>query len=382
MDGSLAYGILAWGVVALATAGLLYQLVALGALWRFFAAPPPPRAPAEAITILKPLHGAEPRLAENLATFTVQDHAAPVQIVLGTNRSDDSAAPFAKAMVAHHRDVVYYPGPSAPAVNGKVGSLIAMMPLAAHDVLVLSDSDMAVEPDYLTRLGDALAQPGVGAVSCLYVGRGDAGVWSRIGATMIGAQTLPNIVVGVTTGMAQPCMGSTIALRRETLEAMGGFEALADMLADDYAIGEGVRAQGLRVDIPPMILVHAGAEGSFRALWRQHLRWAVTLRELAGAGYYGSVITHGLVLGMLAALLAPGPGGALLGALLLTRLALAAKVQHHAPIGLPLWLIPVADLISFCIFCASLPATAIDWRGASLTMTSKGRIAARTKRDR
>lgn len=386
----MGYVLLAYGVLALAGVGLLYQLFALGAVERFFAAPPAPHAPARAVTILKPLHGAEPRLAENLDGFTHQDYAGAVQIVLGTNAPDDGAAPVARAMVTAHNNIAYYPGPRAPAANGKVGSLIAMMPLAAHDVLVLSDSDMVVEPDYLARINDALSQPGVGAVSCLYVGRGDAGLWSRVGAMMIAGQTLPNMVVGLATGMAQPCMGSTIALRRETLEAMGGFAALADVLADDYAIGAGVAAQGLRVDIPPMILVHAGAESSFRMLWRQHLRWAVTVRDLAGAGHYGSIVTHGLPLGVLAATVAPGIGGALLLAIILARLALAAKVHKYAPIALPLWLIPIADLISFCVFCASLFATAIDWRGASLTMTSKGRIrghpatdhAARTKRDR
>lgn len=373
---------LAHGILALTAVGLLYQLFALVAVRRFFAMPPAPHAPARPVTILKPLHGAEPRLAENLAGFTAQDYDAPVQIVLGTNTPDDGAAPIARAMVSSHGNVAYYPGPRAPAANGKVGSLIAMMPLAAHDVLILSDSDMVVAPDYLSRIHDALSQPGVGAVSCLYVGRGDAGLWSRIGAMMIAAQTLPNMVVGLTTGMAQPCMGSTIALRRETLEAMGGFAALADVLADDHAIGAGVRAQGLRVDIPPMILVHAGAEGSFRALWRQHLRWAVTVRDLAGAGHYGSIITHGLPLALLAAAMMPGIGGALLLAMIIARLALAAQVHKYAPTDMPLWLIPAADLISFCVFCASLLATAIDWRGASLTMTSKGRIAAQTKRDR
>lgn len=378
----MGYIWLSYGVVGLAGVALLYQLFAMAAVGRFFAGAPAPDAPVRPITILKPLHGAEPRLAENLAGFTRQDYDAPVQIVMGTNAPDDGAAPVARAMVAAHDNIAFYPGPRAPAANGKVGSLIAMMPLAEHDVLVLSDSDMVVEPDYLSRINNALGQPGVGAVSCLYVGRGDEGLWSRIGAVMISAQTLPNMVVSLITGMAQPCMGSTIALRRETLNAMGGFEALADVLADDHAIGAGVRAQGLRVDIPPMILVHAGVERSFGALWRQHLRWAVTVRDLAGVGHYGSIVTHGLPLAMLAALLMPGIGGALLLAMILARLALAAKVHKYAPIAPPLWLIPAADLISFCIFCASLFATAIDWRGASLTMTAKGRIAAHTKRDR
>jgi ceramide glucosyltransferase len=127
-----------------------------------------------------------------------------------------------------------------------VGNLVAMMPLAAHDVLVLSDSDMVVERDYLSIVTGALEQPGVGLVSCLYTGRGDAGVWSRIGAAMISFQQTPNMVFAVTHGLAQPCMGSTIALRRDTLTAIGGFERFADVLADDHAMGRRCRRWACR----------------------------------------------------------------------------------------------------------------------------------------
>ena len=373
---------------ALALVGCAYQAFALIAVARFFAqapdATPDLGTPAQPVTLLKPLHGAEPRLRENLASFLAQDYAAPVQVLCGVNAPDDAAAPIARALIAAHPacDIALFPGPRLPGANGKMGSCAAMAPLARHDILILSDSDMVVAPDYLARITAALGQPGTGAVSCLYVGRGDAGIWSRIGAGMISAQAMPNMVVGLTTGLARPCMGSTIALRRDTLAAIGGFGAFADVLADDHAIGAGVAALGLRVAIPPLVLIHAGAERSFGALWRQHLRWAATIRDLAGAGHYGSVVTHAVPLAVMATGFAPVPGAMLLALALVLRFAVAARVNRLAPAApTPLWVIPIADLLAFAVFLASLAARQIDWRGASLTMTGKGRIAARNKRD-
>ncbi|HWU02187.1 MAG TPA: bacteriohopanetetrol glucosamine biosynthesis glycosyltransferase HpnI [Novosphingobium sp.] len=373
-------------LAAMAAVGVVYQLGACVALVRFFGREMPVARdlPADmapkmhGVTLVKPLHGAEPRLAENLATFLDQDTLAAVQMLCGVNTAQDAAASAVAALRASHpqADIAFYPGPRLPGANGKMGNCAAMLPLARHDVLLLSDSDMVVERDYLARVVGALQQPGVGAVSCLYVGRGDSGLWSRIGAAMISWQTMPNMVVGMATGMAQPCMGSTIALRRSTLDAIGGFESLVDVLADDHAIGARVAALGQKVVIPPMLLVHAGAEGSARALWRQHLRWAATVRDLAGPGHYGSVITHPLALSLLVVPFAPLGGLFLVGAALIARIALARVVNRLAPPPhLSLWALPVADVFAFAIFCASLFTRQIDWRGASLTMTGNGRIA-------
>ncbi|RVU05452.1 glycosyltransferase [Novosphingobium umbonatum] len=363
--------------IALAGAGLAYQVLALVALRAFFARPLAGERSAPPLSILKPLYGDEPRLGENLASFLAQDYTGPVQMVCGTNSRSDAAVPVAQALIATHpqHDIALHRGPRLPGANGKMGNLAAMMQMVQHDTLVLSDSDMVVGPDYLSRISAALDQPGVGAVSCLYVGRGDAGFWSKLGAVIISLHTMPNMVVGLSTGMAQPCMGSTIALRRDVLDEIGGFASFTDVLADDHAIGAAVRESGLRVDVPPMLLVHAGAEGSAKALWRQHLRWAVTVRDLAGAGHYGSLITHALPLSLLAALVAPPAGGALLLATLAFRLVLGWRVARLSPVRLPLWLLPAADLFAFAVFCGSLIARNVDWRGEALTIQPHGRIA-------
>jgi ceramide glucosyltransferase len=364
------------GLAILATA---YQGLALLLVRRFFAdhgeAPPG----AAGVSLLKPLHGAEPRLAANLATFLTVAHDGPLQMVCGVNDPHDGAVRAVEALRAAHpaADIALSNGPRGRSANGKIGNLVAMAPLATHQILVLSDSDMAVDRDYLAIVLAALAKPGVGAVTCLYAGRGDAGFWSQLGAAAISYSGMPNMVVGLATGLAQPCMGSTIAMERATLNAIGGFARFADTLADDHAIGAAVAQLGLRVAVPPLLLVHAGAERSFGELWRHHLRWAVTIRGVAGAGHWGSFVTHAVPLALLALPFHPLAGGPVLLAALTSRIALARLVDRlHGRQTAPAWMIPLADCLGFVIFCTSLAARKVDWRGARLTMAADGRITA------
>jgi ceramide glucosyltransferase len=366
-------------LAALSAAGCVYMLAAV-VLVRWFTGRKPALSKAsEGVTLLKPLHGAEPRLRDNLATFLAQDHAGAVQMVCGTgNAGDPAAAAVAKLQREHpDRDVALVSTAPPPCANGKVGNLVNMMAAARHDVLVLSDSDMAVAPDYLQVVLGTLSQPGVGAVTCLYRGRGDAGLWSRLSAGSISYWSMPQIVIGYLTGMARPCMGSTIALSRETLDAIGGFARFADVLADDYAIGEAVAARGLRVEIPPLLLVHACGETRFAELWRQKVRWSATIRGVATLRHLGSVITYPLPLALLALPLVPQLAVPLAGASAVLRLALIAVVDRAAgERSASLWQIPAIECIEFAVFIASFFARAIDWRGSRLTMSRDGRITA------
>jgi len=213
----------------------------------------------------------------------------------------------------------------------------------------------------------------VGAVSCAYVGRADAGFWSRLSAAMMTYHSTPNIILAAQFGLDRPCMGATIALRRATLDAIGGFAPLADVLADDYAIGQKLAALGLAVTLPPLLITHACAEDSALALWRQFLRWAVTIRDLNPAGHYGSILTHALPLALLAAPFSLWPLALVLPARLGVALAMPSTPDSPRP---PLWLIPLADLLAFAVYGASLVTTRIDWRGARLTITPHGQIKA------
>ena len=370
----MTLAVLGWLPLALAVAAVGYTVHAIVAVRRFARTPPPPPAPPEPVTLLKPLHGGEPRLAANLATFLDQDWPAAVQMVAGTNRPDDPALAVARALpgtVALRTD-------AAPlGANAKVANLANLLPAAAHDLLVMSDSDMAVPRDYLARVAAALAQPGVGAVTCLYRGRGDAGFWSVLGAAAVSYQFLPQVLVSRSLGDRRACMGSTIALRRSTLAAIGGFEAFADLLADDHAIGAAVRALGRRVAMPPLVLVHAATERSLAELWRHELRWAATVRAVVSPGQYaGIALTQPLPWALLACPLLPRAGLAAVAVALASRAALTLAVDRLARARTaPLWLLPLREALSFAVFAASLFVRSVDWRGQRLRMTGKGRIA-------
>jgi ceramide glucosyltransferase len=183
--------------------------------------------------------------------------------------------------------------------------------------------------------------------------------------------------VGLRLGLARPCFGSTVALSAETLRRIGGFEAFADQLADDYAIGEAVRRLGLEVAIPPMILDHACHERSFAELAEHELRWARTIRLVDPLGYAGSVVTHPLPFALAAAVLF-GPGTvslAILGLTLACRVALPIQIGRTFGGGrVPIWFVPLRDLLSFAIFLASFVPGPVRWRGSSYNVGSDGTL--------
>jgi ceramide glucosyltransferase len=329
------------------------------------------------VTILKPLHGAEPQLAANLATFLEQDYPAPVQWLFGVQRGDDPA--IAVIDTLRHAwpssDIALVLDPRAHGTNGKVCNLINLHEHAQHDVVVISDSDMVVDPDYLARIVAALDQPGIGAVSCLYRGRADAGIWSALVAMGIDLHFLPSTLIGLGTGLAEPCMGSTIAMRTTTLAQIGGFRAVCDILADDYAIGEAVRAQGLKVAVSRRLITHACAEPSLAALVRHELRWSATIAEINPAGFAGSVVLHPLPFALAALAILGGHPWTWAAVVLAigVRAAMLARLGGR-PLA-RLVLIPVRDMLSFGLFLATFFVRSVDWRGHRLTI-DQGRIAA------
>ena len=297
----------------------------------------------------------------------------------GVSDAGDAAIGVARQLKADHpqRSIDLVVDPAAHGANAKIGNLVNLMPSARHDLLVMSDSDMAVGRNYLATIVAQFGQPGTGAVTCVYRGRADAGIWSRLAAGTISYSGTPDIIVGLATGLAQPCMGSTIALRRDTLVAIGGFERFADVLADDHAIGQAVGQLGLAMAVPPLMLVHACAEQNAGTLWRHELRWAATIRSLQPAGYAGSIVTNPLPLALIATALLGLPGIALVLLSLVTRVILAKSVDRVAgATTAPLWLLPAIDCLKFAVFVASFFVTKVDWRGARYTMAANGGIIA------
>jgi ceramide glucosyltransferase len=196
-----------------------------------------------------------------------------------------------------------------------------------------------------------------------------SGPWSQLGALFINAHFLPSVVLGLASGLAQPCFGSTIALKRSTLDAIGGFAAFADRLDDDYAIGAAVREGGEVVAIPPFTVAHLCSEASLRELWRHELRWARTIRNIAPLGHAGSVVMHPLAWALGALALTPWsglliPAAATTIAAILCRVALLRSVARGFGLpAQPYWLTPVRDLLSFMVFVASFLGRDVSWKG-------------------
>jgi ceramide glucosyltransferase len=340
--------------------------------------PSPEHEGLPSITMLKPLHGPEPMLEAKLTGFLEQDYAGPIDMVCGVTDPTDPALAAVCAVQARPTKLTAVTLSSQHGSNGKVSNLINMLPHAKGDILILSDSDMIVGSDYAARVTQALAQPGVGAVTLPYAGVGETNGWSRIAAAGISWGFLPSVMVGVATGLAKPCMGSTIALRRETLDAIGGFTPFADLLADDHAIGAAVRGLGLAVVVAPPIVLHGCSETSLAALWRHELRWNATVRMLDPAGYAGSGVTHAFAWSLLA--VACGAGGWVIGVALLARLMLAARIDSL--VGrqtAPLWWLPARDLLSFGLYLSAFFTRSVDWRGSRLHMAPDGRLSAETE---
>ena len=362
----------------------LWLASALGCLFMLFAAalmwsstrPQPATEPAPDLTILKPLHGDEAGLYENLASFCEQDYSGAVQIVFGVENPNDPAIAVVERLRAA------YPGkalelviePRAVGSNPKVANLINMSGRIAHDVIVLADSDIQVRRDYLARLVGALERQGGGAVSCPYYGISTGSLWSQLAQLTIDSHFLPGVVVGARLKLSQPCLGSTIALRRSSLSAIGGFEPLADCLADDYVLGELLRERGEPVSVLSFAVGHVCAESSLVELWRHELRWALTIRTVDPLGYLGWTVSHAFPLALIAWLLGGSwPAIVLAVAALVCRAVLISATERGY--GLPphpYWLIPVRDLLSFAVFVAGFVARDVSWRGHHYELMSEG----------
>jgi ceramide glucosyltransferase len=296
------------------------------------------------------------------------------------HEAGDPAVAVVKALQAKYpgADTVLIANPALSGANAKVSNLINMWPAAKHETLILSDSDIAVGRNWLAQVTAALARPDVGLVTCLYTGepaKAGSWLWSSLAAMGTSYAFLPNVLVGISLGLAAPCFGSTIALKRGTLDAVGGFAAFADRLADDYEMGRAVRARGYQVAIPALGVGHTAVESSFAELFRHELRWSRTIRLVDRVGHIGSIVTHSFAFALLAAiLLGFNPVSlVLLTAAPASRLFLKFRIDRlFRTYAGPFWLLPLRDLLSFGVFLASLFGEQVDWRGSRFAVEASG----------
>ncbi len=347
------------------------------------------------VSVLKPLCGAEPRLYENLQTFCDQRHGH-FQLVLGVSSPDDPAIAVVRRLQAAYpqHDIELAIDTRVHGSNLKVSNLINMAERARHEVIVIADSDIAVEADYLDSVAAPLADPRVGVVTCLYVAQGVGGFWPRVGALFINEWFAPSVRVAHAAGSRRFGFGATLALRRETLDRIGGFEALKNCLADDYWLAEHVRELGLQTVLSRVMVATDVIEPTFSALWQRETRWLRTIRSVNPLGFAFLFITFPtpwLIAGawLTAGLVASSPDTAHLGAALTgaisTALGLAARLlmhlraaRHDRTFWRDLPLVPLRDALLAVQWCAGAFGSHVIWRGARVPVGASTATAAAT----
>lgn len=329
------------------------------------------------VSVLKPLHGAEPRLYQNLRSFCLQTHPN-YQLVFGVHHPDDPAIAVVERLRREFpgRAIALAVDSRVHGANLKVSNLLNMLPQAQHDLLVLADADIYVKPDYLTRVAEPLSDPGVGIVTCLYYGIPGPSFWSRLGRLFIDDWFAPSVRLSHAFGSTRFAFGSTIALRRDALQSIGGLEALRDTLADDFWLGELTRRAGLRTVLSDVVVGTDVGESHLKDLWSHELRWLRTIRSIAPAGFALTFVCFTSPLLLLGLILAPGPisaGLALLGGAARVLLHfLQRRISDRAFAWHEVLLIPLRDALLLMEWAAALAGWQVRWRGQVLHARGDG----------
>ncbi len=364
-------------VLALAgSAGLVYQLASALAVRQFMAKPAPPPERRPPVTVLKPLCGADPGLEAHLTALLRQGYP-DLQVVCGVSDPTDPA------IAVVHRVMEQFPRADIELVvdstqhggNLKVGNLINMMRAARHDLLIIADSDVAPHEGYIDQAVAPFADPKVGLVTFLYVGRPLLDTASRLGAIGINHGFLPSALVARWLGRADGCFGATIALPAALLRQMGGFEAVADKLADDWELGAMVRKAGLKIAIAARPVALTVAERDLQNLFDHEVRWGRTIAAVDRASYIASIITQPVALTLLTVLIGGWHWLPLLASGVAAR-AWVVRLQERA-LNLPngsLADLLLRDLLSFVVFVTACCGKTVLWRGKRFAVGSDGKL--------
>jgi ceramide glucosyltransferase len=330
---------------------------------------------APAVTILKPLCGAEHELYECLRSFCEQDYPR-FQIVFGVSDGNDPAVEVVHRLKREFPslDLELAVDRRQHGSSRKVSNLINMTPLARHDYLVVSDSDVRVGRDYLAQVVRPLADDGVGIVTCTYRGEPRSGLWSLLGSLFINEWFIPSVRVAAMSGSRAFAFGVTIAIRRQVLASIGGFAQIANQLADDYRLGELTRRRGLRTVLSEVVVETCVDERSFAELARHELRWLRTIRAVRPVGYSLSFITFGVPVAALGWLLAGGGRAALvlLAVTVLARIALHMGARRRGATTADLAALPLRDALSLALWAWGFVTRRVHWRDDCFLITRDG----------
>lgn len=374
-DGPLATAVFLAGL-----AGIAYLGFALTRVRRFGrrCAQTAKRLPS--ITVLKPLHGIEPGLFENLCSFCDQDYPE-FAVVFGVGERGDPAVEIAERVVARFPDraaLVVAAGLQG-ARNPKVANLASMVGSATNEIVAIADADMRVGRDYLRRIAAPFDEERVGAVTCLYSGSATKGTASSLAAMFINEQFAPSVLVAGALEPLRYAFGATVAVRRGILHALGGIAALGGHVADDHLLGKLICEQGFEVRLADYVVENVVFEPNLAGLWLRELRWSRTIRSVRPFGHALSFVTFGLPLALAGALLTRSSGRRFtlvaLGVGLRLGLHYAANSAFAVRKSGSAFLIPLRDALSVAIWVAAFFGRDVAWRERTLELDEKGWIS-------
>jgi ceramide glucosyltransferase len=375
MNSSMFATLVASATTLLTVAGLAYYLIALWSARSFLRRPRFPAGFAPPISILKPLYGLDPGMLEAFASHCHQNYSGDYELLFGVSHLDDPAVAVVQQLQVNfpERAIRLIQTPEILGPNGKVSNLAQLVPHARFHYLIFNDSDIRVGPNYLAHVLAPFAprehQKPTGLVTALYRGRAHRTLGSKLEALGISTDFAPGVLTsrllerGIHFGL-----GSTLAVSRSALDAVGGLAPFAEYLADDYELGARIARAGFSVELSAEIVETHVPEWTFSGYLRHQLRWARAMRDSRRAGYAGLLFSYGLAWSILN-LIASGlslPAFALFSLALMFRISLALGVGvgilGDRQVLRDLWLLPLRDLLALAIWAWSYASDAIAWR--------------------
>lgn len=354
----------------------IYYLLCLWSVRSFLAASnldnvSRPNQPLPPVSILKPLKGTDPDIYEGFRSHCLQDYSE-YEIIFGVNDPSDPAVESVEQLKREFpaRNIQLVVSPVKLGANVKVSNLAQMVRTASYEYVIVNDSDIRVERDYLRRVVAPLIDDETGMVTCLYRGVAAPTLGSRLESLGISTDFCAGVLVArQLEGGLRFGLGSTLAFRRQVLDGIGGFESIVDYLADDYELGRSIAGLGLKVLLSDVVVETHLPGYNFGGFFAHQMRWARGVRDSRLGGYIGLAFTFGLtwaIVNLIAAHAAPW-SWIVLAAVLLLRVATAMAVGKYAlndrQVVSQLWLLPVRDLIAVGVWLVSFAGHTVTWRG-------------------
>jgi ceramide glucosyltransferase len=339
---------------------------------------------APAISLLKPLKGCDETTKESLRSWFNQDYPGPIEILFGVARTDDPVCGIVRQLIAENpgRDVQLVVCGESLGANAKVAKLIQLEELAAHELILTSDADVRVPPDFLTNLVAPLRDEKVGLVNCFYRLANPATTAMQWEAVAINADFWSQVLQSQMLKPLDFALGAAILMRRKALAQIGGFNAIVNCLADDYQLGHRIAENGHQVALCPVIAECWDAPMDWRAVWNHQLRWARTIRACQPVPYFFSILSNATFLPLLWLIESLLFSKALhvsfvaLG-FLLVRILIAQNLQRRFARSRDIadwWLVPLKDLFQVVLWTGAFSGNKIEWRGRQMRMCRAGNL--------